>query len=116
MGRVDPVELYRCADIYGYYYAPLAPSTGYLKLFDLKPLGPGMVLQFPTINYPSALPPFRASKNLSSVFLDYARWLEVLDLRTMDSLHKKVADGKSLEVILISEAFHARNPGRSRRK
>lgn len=109
---VDPVELYRCADIYGYYYAPLAPSTGYLKLFDLKPLGPGMVLQFPTINYPSALPPFRASKNLSSVFLDYARWLEVLDLRNMDSLHKKVAEGKALEVILISEAFHARNLGR----
>lgn len=108
----DPVELYRCADIYGYYYAPLAPSTGYLKLFDLKPLGPGMVLQFPTINYPSALPPFRASKNLSSVFLDYARWLEVLDLRTMDSLHKKVAEGKALEVILISEAFHALNLGK----
>jgi uridine kinase len=30
----------------------------------------------------------------------------------MDSLHKKVADGKSLEVILISEAFHARNLGK----
>lgn len=110
-GGVDPVELYRCADLYGYYFAPLAPSTGYLKLYDLKSLEPGMVLQFPTINYPSALPPFRASKNLSNVFLDYARWLEVLDLRTMDSLHKKVAEGKSLEVILISEAFHARNLG-----
>jgi uridine kinase len=109
---VDPVELYRCADLYGYYYAPLAPSTGYLKLFDLKPLGPGMVLQFPTINYPSALPPFRASKNLSGVFLDYARWLEVLGLRTMDSLHQKIAEGKGLEVILISEAFHALNLGK----
>ncbi len=109
---VDPIELYRCAELYGYYYAPLAPSTGYLKLFDLKPLGPGMVLQFPTINYPCALPPFRASKNLSSVFLDYARWLEILDLRTMDSLHKKVAEGKALEVILISEAFHAKKLAR----
>ncbi len=111
-GAVDPVELYRCADMYGYYYAPLAPSTAYLKLYDLKKLGPGMVLQFPTISYPSSLPPFRASKNLSGVFLDYAKWLEVLDLRTMDSLHKKVAEGKTQEVILISEAFHAQKLGR----
>jgi len=111
-GAVDPVELYRCADMYGYYYAPLAPSTGYLKLYDLKKLGPGMALQFPTISYPSSLPPFRASKNLSGVFLDYAKWLEVLDLRTMDSLHKKVAEGRSQEVILIAEAFHAQKLGR----
>jgi uridine kinase len=111
-GGIDPVELYRCADMYGYYYAPLAPSTGYLKLYDIKLLGPGMVMQFPTINYPSSLPPFRASKNLSSVFLDYARWLEVLDLRTIDSLHKKVAEGKTQELILISEAFHAQKLGR----
>jgi uridine kinase len=30
----------------------------------------------------------------------------------MDSLHKKVAEGRALEVILISEAFHARNLGK----
>ncbi len=29
---VDPVELCRCADLYGYYYAPCAPSTGYRTL------------------------------------------------------------------------------------
>ncbi|MDI9370679.1 MAG: nucleoside kinase [Synergistaceae bacterium] len=111
-GAVDPVELYRCADMYGYYYAPLAPSTGYLKLYGLRKLGPGMVLRFPTISYPSSLPPFRASKNLSGVFLDYADWLEVLELGTMDSLHRKVAEGKAQEVILVSEAFHSRNLGR----
>ncbi len=40
------------------------------------------------------------------------RWLEVLGLRTMDSLHQKIAEGKGLEVILISEAFHALNLGK----
>ncbi len=111
-GAVDPVELYRCADMYGYFYAPLAPSTGFLKLYDLKKLGPGMVLQFPTVSHPASLPPFRASKNLSGVFLDYANWLEVLGLRTMDSLHKKVAEGKTNELILLSEAFHSNRLGR----
>ena len=110
-GAVDPVEIYRCGELYGYYYAPLAPSTGYIRTFDVKLLGPGLVVQFPTVSHPSSLPPFRASKNLSGVFLDYAKWLEVLDLRTMDSLHKKIAEGKGLEVILISEAFHAQKLG-----
>lgn len=109
---VDPVELYRCGDTYGYYYAPLAPSTGYLTIYDVHLLQPGMVLQFPTTSYPASLPPFRASKNISSVFIEYARWLEVLDLRTMDALHETIAEGRAKELILVSEAFHARNLAR----
>lgn len=108
----DPVELYRCEDNYGFYYAPLAPSTGYLRVFQLKLFSPGMVLQFPTVSYPKRLPPFRASKKLSGVFLDYAKWLEVLGLRTMDSFHARIAQGKGLELVLISEAFHSQRLSR----
>ena len=108
----DPVELYKCADRYGFYYAPLAPSTGYLRDYDLIPFSPGMVLRFPTVGYPDRLPPFQASRNLSEVFLDYARWLHVLGVGTMDSLHRMVADGKGNELILISEALHAQKLAR----
>ncbi len=108
----DPVELYRCEDSYGFYYAPLAPSTGYLKFFELKHFPPGMVLQFPTVSYPDSIPPFRASKKLSEVFLDYAKWLDVLGLSTMDSFHAKIAQGKGLELVLVSEAFHAQRLSR----
>ncbi len=106
---VDLVELYRCGDTYGYYYAPLAPSTGYLRMYDVHLLQPGMVLQFPTTSYPDSMPPFRASKNISRVFIEYARWLEVLELRTMDGLHERIASGRSQELILVSEAFHNQN-------
>jgi len=41
------------------------------------------------------------------VFHEYSSWLNVLGLSTMDSLHERVAMGKSLELILISEAFHS---------
>lgn len=109
---VDLVELYRCGDTYGYYYAPLAPSTGYLRMYDVHLLQPGMVLQFPTTSYPDSLPPFRASKNISRVFIEYARWLEVLELRTMDGLHERIASGRSQELILVSEAFHNQNLAR----
>ncbi len=110
--NVDPVEVYRCVDEYGFFYAPLAPSTGYLKVYDLKLLDPGMVLQFPTVNYPDKVPPFHPSRKLSEVFLEYAHWLETLGLNTMDSLHLRISEGKALELVLVSEALHSQRLSR----
>lgn len=105
----DPVELYCCDDIYGFFYAPLAPSTSYLEKFDLKPLNHGMVLQFPTVSSPETIPPFQASAKLSGIFLEYANWLKTLGLSTMSSFHELVSHGNALDMVLVSEAFHARN-------
>lgn len=105
----DPVELYSCEDFYGFFFAPLAPSTGYLKHFDLKLLNPGMVLQFPTVSSPEQVPSFQPSAKLSGVFLEYADWLKTLGLSTMNSFHERIALGEALEMVLISEAFHAKN-------
>jgi len=104
---VDPIEVYRCNDMYGYFYAPLAPSTGYMKVFDLVPYEQGMVLRFPTVAYPQGLPPFMPSKRLSEVFTQYAKWLDILGVSTMESLHGLVSRGESNDVIQISEALHS---------
>ncbi|MDR3164658.1 MAG: nucleoside kinase [Synergistaceae bacterium] len=102
----DPVMLYRCAGIYGYFGVPLASSTGVVKTFDLNYFAPGFLLRFPSITAPAVLPPLQFVPKLMDVFREYANWLNVLGLSTMDSLHERVAKGKSLELILISEAFH----------
>jgi len=104
---MDPIEVYRCLDMYGFFYCPLVPSTGYLKNWDLKLLAPGMVLQFPTVAYPTSLPPFQASRKLSGVFLEYANWLRTMGISTMVNLHDAIAAGRGQELILISEAFHS---------
>ncbi len=104
---VDPIEVYRCNDMYGYFYAPLAPSTGYMKVFDLVSYEQGMVLRFPTVAYPQGLPPFMPSKRLSEVFTQYAKWLDILGVSTMESLHGLVSRGESNDVIQISEALHS---------
>lgn len=104
---MDPIEIYKCLDMYGFFYCPLVPSTGYLKNWDLKLLSPGMVLQFPTVAYPASLPPFQASKKLSEVFLEYANWLKTMGISSMVNLHDAIAEGKGQELMLISEAFHS---------
>lgn len=109
---VDPVELYKCDGMYGFFYAPLAPSTGYLQVYEVRKFNPGLVLQFPTIHFPSMIPPFSASRKLSGVFLEYGEWLRTLGLGTMDSLHARVVSGNILELILVSEALHSQRLSR----
>jgi uridine kinase len=102
----DPVMLYRCAGIYGYFGVPLAYTTGAVSVFDLNFFAPGFLLRFPSMTAPDVLPPMQVVPKLMDVFREYSTWLGVLGLSTMDSLHDRVANGKSLELILISEAFH----------
>ena len=105
--NIDPVEAYRCGARYGYFCGAMVPSTGVLKTFDIVQFGQGMVLQSPTQASPFSIVPFRGTEAQGEVFSDYARWLKVLDLNYLSSLHRQVAAGKSQELILISEAFHS---------
>ncbi|MDR1965275.1 MAG: nucleoside kinase [Synergistaceae bacterium] len=102
----DPVALYQCDGVYGFFGVPLAASTDMLEVFDLNLFAPGFLLRFPSISEASCLPPLQVVPKLMDVFREYSSWLDVLGLSTMHSLHERVARGKSLELILISEAFH----------
>ncbi|MDR1916965.1 MAG: nucleoside kinase [Synergistaceae bacterium] len=104
---VDPIMLYRCAGTYGYFGVPLTASTSMVKTFDLNYYSPGFLLRFPSIAAVDELPPLQVVSKLMGVFREYSSWLNVLGLSTMDSLHERVALGKSLDLILISEAFHS---------
>ena len=110
--NLDPVEVYRCGAQFGYFCGTMAPSTGLLKNFDIVLFSHGMVLQFPTQASPDSILPFRADKALGDIFFDYAHWLKVLGLNYLSSLHRNVTEGKSQELILISEAFHSQRLSR----
>jgi len=104
--RIDPVTLWSCDGVYGHFYTPLAPSAGYIKSWDLVPFRSGVVLRFPTVTSPKELPPFRPPRKLADVFEEYAEWLDILGVSTMDNLHRYVASGRAQELILVSEALH----------
>ncbi len=104
---IDPITLYRCAGTYGHFGGPLAASTAMLHTFDLNAYSPGMLLRFPSITAPESLPPLGIVPKLMDVFREYQSWLSVLGLSTMDSLHERVSKGLSLDLILVSEAFHS---------
>ncbi|MDR0616104.1 MAG: nucleoside kinase [Synergistaceae bacterium] len=104
---VDPITVYRCAGMCGYFGAPLAASTAMLGAFDVTKYSPGFLLRFPSISNVNEVPPVQVVPKLMDVFREYSTWLSVLGLSTMDSLHDRVSNDQSLDLILLSEAFHS---------
>ncbi|MDL2264391.1 nucleoside kinase [Synergistaceae bacterium OttesenSCG-928-I11] len=104
----DPLTLYRCAGTYGYFGSPLAANTNSVAAFGLDHYAPGFLLRFPSMARArtAEIPPLEINHKLMGVFNEYSRWLKVLGLSTMASLHERVANGKALDLILISETFH----------
>ena len=109
--NIDPVEVYRCGEQYGYFGGAMVPSTGALKTFNLVPFANGLVLQYPTSPSGGILP-FNGTKSQVGVFSEYASWLKALDLNYLSHLHRHVTAGRSQELILISEAFHSQRLSR----
>ncbi|AEH50979.1 nucleoside kinase [Pseudothermotoga thermarum] len=102
------IKLYKCLDYYDYYYGYMVPSTGYLKLFDLQPSGEGFLVVLPDQKDPTKLTIPKPLPKLSAVFLEYARWLEIIGVSTVADLNELIAKGERevIELILLNESLH----------
>ena len=90
------------------FYGPLAPSTGYLKIFDLVGFNNGFCLQYPMDgSYGKVLPMKRQSK-LANALKEHSDWCAIMDVKGVGSLNQTVRDGKVVDLINLSEALHER--------
>src|SRR6056297_791806 len=108
--KKSTVNVYKCGDLeyINYFYGYMPPSTGCLKPFDLEVYGQGFLMLTATQNSPDRLPKRKQLQKFSQVFLQYQRWGEILGIETVGDLNKKIADGKIKDIILMSEALHAK--------
>ncbi|MFP4461011.1 MAG: nucleoside kinase [Thermotogota bacterium] len=108
--KKSTVNVYKCGklDYTNYFYGYMPPGTGCLKPFDLEVYGQGFLLLTATQNSPDHLPKRKQLQKFSQVFLQYQRWGEILGIETVGDLNKKIADGKIKDIILMSEALHAK--------
>ncbi len=102
------IKLYKCLNYYDYYYGYMPPSTGCLKYFDLAKEKDGFLLILPDRSNPQSVTKPKPLPKLSSVFLEYARWLDVIGINTVADLNELIAAGERavVELMLLSEALH----------
>ncbi|MCC6501095.1 MAG: nucleoside kinase [Anaerolineales bacterium] len=104
--RKPYLTLYSLNERMDYHHGYMAPSTGYLKWFDLAPTGDGFTLLYPNRKNPNELLPMPEYPKLLATFLQYGGWLEKLGISNVGALNEAIESGRGGEIVLVSEAFH----------
>ncbi|RKD31549.1 nucleoside kinase [Thermohalobacter berrensis] len=100
------IHVYKLEDYYDTFYGYLAPSTGYIKEFDLKYYHPGIILQFPRKESNFKIPKFEEQNKLAKIFRESEKWGEILDVGYVASLNEKIEKKTIKDIIMVSEALH----------
>lgn len=102
----DNLVLYTLGSFRDYHHGYMVPSTGYLKWFDLTPMGEGFILHYPRRHAPTELLPLPEYSKLLKTFQQYGGWLYRLGIDSVGALNDSIQQDRIREVILVSEALH----------
>ena len=103
---VDYFDEYAHGDFADYYYGEMAPSTGYITVWDLFAADGGFVLLYPDDANPDALAPMPSMPNFFSVFAEGERWCQLMECETVADLNALTESGRIRELIRVNEALH----------
>lgn len=98
-------SVYKLDNVVDYYYGFLAPSTGYLKVYDLIPYKNGMILctPDPKTNYKTVKPFVKQEKMLKN-FIAYNNWNQLHKLDNIPDINNAVRSGEISDLIKVAEA------------
>ncbi|HTX78537.1 MAG TPA: nucleoside kinase [Longilinea sp.] len=102
----DNLVLYRCGSHRDYHHGYMLPSTGFVRWLAILPFGDGFVLQFPRRRTPDQLLPMPDYPKLLATFHQYGDWLLKLGIESVGALNDAIQNGRSREIILVTEAQH----------
>ena len=98
-------DYYTLGDTVDYYYGPLVPSAGYLKVWGLERYEQGMLLRVPDWNDPSRLAEKVAQPKTFEMFAEKTRWDIIMRLSNAGDVNKAIMRGHASELIQVSEAL-----------
>ena len=105
--RTEPFfDEYGYEDYQDYFYGELAPSTGYLQVWDLLPAKGGFVFVFPDDSEPDKVAPYEEMPRYFEVFSEGDRWGQLMECETVADLNDLVDSGRIRELIRVNEALH----------
>ncbi len=97
---------YRLDGICDSYYGYLAPSTGFLKTFDLKPYKEGILLLGPSTSDPNKPAQPIAQEKMYKAFTDYVDFNHIVGVRNVGELNERVLRRKAPDLVNVAEALH----------
>lgn len=109
--RSSRVNIYVLDHYKDYFYGFMAPSTRYLRYYDLTVYEDGFVLLFPNENA-RKVAPFVPSGKLFYALKTSREWGRMLEIDTVGALNDVIAAGRMQEIVLTQEALFEERIGR----
>ena len=100
------VHLYRCGGYYDYLYSYMAPSTGCLHTYRIRPFSPGLIIQYPRYEINAEIPQFVEESTYGRTLQRAFLWAKKTDLQTVAGINHKVEHNQLLDLIQMCEARH----------
>ena len=98
-------DYYTLGDTVDYYYGPLVPSAGYLRVWGLERYEQGLLLRVPDWNNPNQLAEKVDQPKTFEMFAEKTRWDIIMRLSNAGDVNKAIMRGHASELIQVSEAL-----------
>ena len=98
-------DYYTLGDTVDYYYGPLVPSAGYLRVWGLERYQDGLLLRVPDGKNPLELAEKVEQPRTFEVFAEKVRWDIIMHLSNAGDVNKAIISGYGSELIQVSEAL-----------
>lgn len=103
---IPTFDIYSHGDYADYFYGEVAPSTGYLRSYDILEAEGGFIFVFPQKKSPDRVSQYKEQPNLFAVCNEGKEWGELMECETVADLNELVDSGKIRELVRINEALH----------
>ena len=98
-------DYYTLGDTVDYFYGPLVPSAGYLKVWALERYHDGLLLRVPDPHNPFQLAEKIDQPRTFEMFAEKVRWDIIMRLSNVGDVNKAILRGYASELIQVSEAL-----------
>lgn len=102
----NDVKIYKCNNNIDHFYGHMLPSTGHIKVFDLKKYRNGIILFGPSESDKKYPAKYKPQPKLANIYKEAENWAKVMEIDKVTTLNKIIQDNKYGEVIRIVEALH----------
>ena len=91
-------DVYRYGDFQEYFYGEMAPSTGYLTVWDMVYATGGLMFLYPDPQDPDRPCTYRELPNFTAAFREAERWCTLMDCAVAPDLNELVSSGRIREL------------------
>lgn len=102
----EDVKIYKCRGYIDHFYGHMLPSTGDVKVFDVKLYNKGVVVLGPSEDDKNIPKVFNPQPKLSDIYHEAENWSKLIGIDKVVTLNKIIENKEYPDVIRIVEALH----------